>query len=77
MENTESISMTTEDLEREDLEREDLEREDLEREDFVRQNETFMLNYFTRKGFVFKKEDLSKPVTLKKVLEILLAMEVK
>ena len=66
MENTESISMTTEDLE----------REDLEREDFVRQNETFMLNYFTRKGFVFKKEDLSKPVTLKKVLEILLA-EVK
>jgi len=72
MENTESISMTTEDLEREDLE-----REDLEREDFVRQNETFMLNYFTRKGFVFKKEDLSKPVTLKKVLEILLAMEVK
>jgi len=62
MENTESISMTT---------------EDLEREDFVRQNETFMLNYFTRKGFVFKKEDLNKPVTLKKVLEILLAMEVK
>jgi len=61
MENTESISMTT---------------EDLEREDFVRQNETFMLNYFTRKGFVFKKEDLNKPVTLKKVLEILLA-EVK
>ena len=72
MENTESISMTTEDLEREDLE-----REDLEREDFVRQNETFMLNYFTRKGFVFKKEDLNKPVTLKKVLEILLVMEVK
>ena len=72
MENTESISMTTEDLEREDLE-----REDLEGEDFVRRNETFMLNYFTRKGFVFKKEDLSKPVTLKKVLEILLAMEVK
>ena len=72
MENTESISMTTEDLEREDLE-----REDLEREDFVRQNEAFMLNYFTRKGFVFKKEDLNKPVTLKKVLEILLAMEVK
>ena len=67
MENTESISMTTEDLE----------REDLEREDFVRQNETFMLNYFIRKGFVFKKEDLSKPVTLKKVLEILLVMEVK
>ena len=67
MENTESISMTTEDLE----------REDLEREDFVRQNETFMLNYFTRKGFVFKKEDLNKPVTLKKVLEILLVMEVK
>ena len=62
MENTESISMTT---------------EDLEREDFVRQNEAFMLNYFTRKGFVFKKEDLNKPVTLKKVLEILLAMEVK
>ena len=55
MENTESISMTTEDLEREE----------------------FMLNYFTRKGFVFKKEDLNKPVTLKKVLEILLAMEVK
>ena len=62
MENTESISMTT---------------EDLEREDFVRQNEAFMLNYFTRKGFVFNKEDLNKPVTLKKVLEILLAMEVK
>ena len=62
MENTESISMTTEDLEREDL---------------VRQNETFMLNYFTRKGFVFNKEDLNKPVTLKKVLEILLAMEAK
>ena len=72
MENTESISMTTEDLEREDLE-----REDLEGEDFVRRNEVFMLNYFTRKGFVFKKEDLNKPVTLKKVLEILLAMEVK
>ena len=62
MENTESISMTT---------------EDLEREDFVRQNEAFMLNYFTRKGFVFNKEDLNKPVTLKKVLEILLAMEAK
>ena len=67
MENTESISMTTEDLE----------REDLEREDFVRQNETFMLNYFTRKGFVFKKEDLNKPVTLRKVLEMLLVMEAK
>ena len=72
MENTESISMTTKDLEREDLE-----REDLEREDFVRQNDTFMLNHFIRKGFIFKKEDLNKPVTLKKVLEILLAMEVK
>ena len=62
MENTESVSMTT---------------EDLEREDFVRRNEAFMLNYFTRKGFVFKKEDLNKPVTLRKVLEILLVMEVK
>jgi len=62
MENTESISMTT---------------EDLEREDFVRQNEAFMLNYFTRKGFVFNKEDLNKPVTLRKVLEMLLVMEAK
>ena len=50
MENTESISMTTEDLEREDLE-----REDLEREDFVRQNDTFMLNYFTRKKLKITK----------------------
>ena len=62
MEKTETISMSTEDLEKEDL---------------ARQHEIFMLSYFTRKGFVFTKEDLSKPVTLKKVLEILLAMEAK
>jgi len=51
--------------------------EDLEKEDFARQNEVFMLSYFTRKGFVFKKEDLDKPATLRKVLEMLLVMEVK
>ena len=62
MENTESNSMTTEDLEKEDL---------------ARQHEIFMLSYFTRKGFVFKKEDLNKPVTLRKVLEMLLVMEAK
>ena len=62
MEKTETISKLTEDLEKEDL---------------ARQNEVFMLSYFTRKGFVFKKEDLNKPVTLRKVLEMLLVMEVK
>jgi len=51
--------------------------EDLEKEDLAKQKEAFMLSYFTRKGFVFTKEDLNKPVTLKKVLEILLAMEAK
>jgi hypothetical protein len=51
--------------------------EDLEKEDLARQNEVFMLSYFTRKGFVFKKEDLNKPVTLRKVLEMLLTMEVE
>ena len=51
--------------------------EDLEKEDLARQHEIFMLSYFARKGFVFKKENLNKPVTLKKVLEILLVMEVK
>ena len=62
MEKTETISMTIKDLEKEDL---------------ARQHEIFMLSYFARKGFVFKKEDLDKPVTLRKVLEMLLAMEVE
>ena len=44
---------------------------DLEKEDLAKQHEVFMLCYFARKGFHFKKEDLDKPVTLRKVLEML------
>ena len=62
MEKTEIISKATEDLEKEDL---------------ARQNEIFLLQESKRLGFPFEREDLDQPVTLRKVLEILLAMEVK
>lgn len=36
-----------------------------------------LLGFFERRGFVFSKEDLNKPATLRQVLELIMMMEVE